>query len=50
MAAIVLVILILLFGALVEIGKLGTTDLDSVLLVVGVPIGIFLILALLGVK
>ena len=50
MTAIVLVILILLFGSLAEVGKSGSTDLGSMFLVIGVPVGIFLILALLGVR
>lgn len=50
MTAIVLVILILLFGSLAEVGKSGATDLGSMLIVIGVPVGIFLILALLGVR
>lgn len=50
MAAVVLVIFILIFGALAEVGKSGSTDLGSMLLVIGVPVGIFLILALLGVR
>lgn len=50
MTAVVLVILILLFGSLAEVGKSESTDLGSMLLVIGVPIGIFLILALLGVR
>lgn len=50
MTAVVLVVLILIFGTLAEVGKSGSTDLGSVLLVIGVPVGIFLILALLGVR
>lgn len=50
MTAVVLVICILFFGALAEIGKSGATDLGSLLLAIGVPIAIFLILALLGVR
>lgn len=50
MAAVVLVIFILIFGALAEVGKSGSTDLGSMSLVIGVPVGIFLILALLGVR